>query len=978
MRRRKVWSVAATVAALAVALIGVIVWRLIAPGSHANVGSQPAENQVPGENYQICNEQSKYLTSPWTYDALTSGSQSYTVAQYEALPGYGTKLPPLPSYIASEPSTTEAAVIFAPGSADIKAAAYNFPSTPILYFFEGGSYGKLVLQSISGDEFIGGAASGHSEPTFNDGGGAGGIDAYNDTYAYSGGASALSRSANVGATTVTTTSAIPGNISYITFADGSTYGISTHSGTSITLSSSLRSAEASGSSVWANKHQPIAEVSADAARGATSVTLTNSSIPLVTYGNVVIGGDTYQLTSVSGRQSSYTVRVAGLDTAVTANTPVYYDGPAGGVSVEYLDISNDLHNTTGTISTGPGWMIEHNNIHDSYGKPGQGVAFYGGDEGTIEYNCFSKLGDYAVNVSGTGTSFDYNEVLKTAYKPDPGCGCSGGGKWWGTLNANIVDNAFVEDGIGGGQSAIWLDNGNTGTLIEGNYFYRVAGSAIASETGYDMRVHGNLFLDDGWGNGQEQGSNNDGAVNINSSGGFNIRGSRYENSISVSSNYFINDWEGINIWQAGQRSCENSGEGWPADYSYCSGGFPNTTTTAANGQYYFSHIGDSNHGGTTTLAQPVSGGSSTILVKGAEAIDDQVDFSNPASTTTTDRTNVSGFSGSGNITVSSTIGFPAAGQLRVGTSAAWSNGGGSYTGAILSYTGTTATTFTGVSLVRGSGTLSGPVLGVQRYKVTAEKCYANDCALTVSPPIASSERAGTEVSNAGTCQLYATSVALPSGPLAPDGVSYWDGCQWETRDISVTGNYFVFQPNFIAASAPPLGTATSTVCTASHTGNCGTNFMAYQASGEAPFDTQTAANAMMSSPSFTGCPSWDAGCATNPLVNMNALLDPPGATVSDGERPGNNVWSDNTYVGPWGWYAYLYGGCGSLPTDPRTGKSMPSSVCGLTDFSRWHSDWQQDAFSRTSPQASIAICHACSGTSRSAVFSRSPSAHPAG
>ena len=275
---------------------------------------------------------------------------------------------------------------------------------------------------------------------------------------------------------------------------------------------------------------------------------------------------------------------------------------------------HDLHTTTGTITTGSGWTIEHNNIHDSYGKPGQGVAFYGADWGTVEYNCFSKMGDYAGGGTNTGTIFDYNEVLETAYKSDPGCGCSGGGKWWATLNANIIDNAFVADGVGSGQPAIWLDNGNTGTLIEGNYFYRDAGSAILSETGYNLRVDHNLFLDDGWGNGRGQGANDDGAVNINSSGGFNVPGSRYENSISVSSNYFIDDWEGINIWQSGQRSCDNSGEGWPVDASYCSGGFPTTATTAADGNYYFSHMTDSQNGGPITLAQSVPAGRSTILV----------------------------------------------------------------------------------------------------------------------------------------------------------------------------------------------------------------------------------------------------------------------------------------------------------------------------------------------------------------------------
>jgi hypothetical protein len=955
MRSRKVRSVAAAVVALAVALIGIIVWRLTAPGARAEVASQPAEvasqpadYHVPGENYQICNEKPKYLTSPWTYDALASGSRSYTVAQYEALPGYGTKLPPLPSYIVREPSTTEAAVIFAPGSAQINAPAYNFPGTPILYFFEGGSYRELSLQSISGDEFIGGAAPGYPEPSFNDGGTAGGINNTNDSYGYSGGASTLSASAKVGAKTLSTVTVIPGYSDYITFADGSTYRISAHSGTSIMLSSSLRSTEGSGSSVWANSNPPIAEVGAGAAQGATKITLTSSSVPLVTNGEVVIGDDAYKLTSVSGSQSGYTVGVAGLDVAVAAHTPVYYDAPAGGVSVEYLDISNDLHTTTGTISMGSGWTLEHNNFHDSYGQPGEGVAFYGGDESTIEYNCFARMGGYAGGGSGTGGSFDYNEILETAYKPDPGCGCSGGGKWWGTLNANIIDNAFVEDGLGG-QPAIWLDNGNTGTLIEGNYFYRDAGSAIVNETGYNIRVDDNLFLDDGWGDGRGQGSNNGGAVNINSSGGFNIPGSRYEKSISVSGNYFINDWEGVNIWQSGLRSCESSGEGWPVDSSYCSGGFPNTATTAAGGQYYFSHIGDSKHGGATILAQSVSAGSSTILVEGAEAIGDQVGFNDPVSTTTTDTTTVSSFNGSGTITVSSTAGFPASGQLRVGTSAAWSDGGGSYTGAILSYSHVTATSFTGVSFVRGSGTLSGPVLEVQPYKVTAEKCYANDCALTVAPSVARSETVSTQVTNAGTCQLYATSAGLPSGPLAPNGVSYWDGCQWEAHDVSVTGNHFVFQPSFIASSAPPQGTATSTVCTASHIGSCGTNFMAYQASGGAPFGDQIGANALMSSSSFTGCPSWDRGCAVNPLANINALSNPPGATAKNGERPGNNFWSNNTYVGPWGWNVYLFGACNSLPADSATSNSMPSSACGLTDFSHWHSDWQQDASSSYKP-----------------------------
>jgi hypothetical protein len=98
--------------------------------------------------------------------------------------------------------------------------------------------------------------------------------------------------------------------------------------------------------------------------------------------------------------------------------------------------------------------------------------------------------------------------------------------------------------------------------------------------------------------------------------------------------------------------------------------------------------------------------------------------------------------------------------------------------------------------------------------------------------------------------------------------------------------------------------------------------MAYQVGGEAPFDTQNGANAMMSNSSFT--------------------VAPPG---SHPVPPDNNVWSDNVYSGPWGWYAYLYGTCSPLPADPATGKSVPAGACGILDLSSWKSDWQQDTSS---------------------------------
>jgi hypothetical protein len=161
----------------------------------------------------------------------------------------------------------------------------------------------------------------------------------------------------------------------------------------------------------------------------------------------------------------------------------------------------------------------------------------------------------------------------------------------------------------------------------------------------------------------------------------------------------------------------------------------------------------------------------------------------------------------------------------------------------------------------------------------------------------------------------------------------------------VTGNDFEFNPSVIASSAPLTGGGKTTVCTAANADSCGTNFMEYQVAGEAPFDIQTGANAMMSSSSLTTCPSWDLGCKKDPLSNLNAFSTLPEVPPGKGQAPGDNDWSDNFYGGPWGWYAYLFGSCGQLPTDPVTNKGLPSGACGILDFAAWKSDWQQDVSS---------------------------------
>ena len=927
----------------------------------------------------------EYLTSPYTYHELASGSRTYTVAQYEAMINSGARLPPLPAYIDEEAPSAEAAEIFAPGST-VNLPGYLSPVSPVLYFFEGGTYQNLNLSSVSGDEFIGGSAPGYPEPIFNDGGetsGGGSINQENNSYGFtSGGSSVLATTVAAHATKISVTSPLSQYVKYLNFSDGTMYDVASvsASGTTITLQQPVAGVEAAGSEVWANSSAPIAEVSVAAGKSATSVTLTSSSVPIIRWGSYVIGADSYQVNSVSGKQSAYTIGFAkgGLDAGVAARVPVYYGGDAGGVVVSYLDITHDIHYGAGAvIDTGAGWTITHNNIHDGYSDgtnipkatgghmastsgSGDGNGIFGGDESTIEYNCLSRMGNNAVDGwFDSNQKFDYNEIYESSYQNDPGCGCSAAAKWWGSLNTDIVGNAFIDDGLAG-TSDIWLDNGNAGTNISGNYFEKAYANAIEDETGFNISIEDNIFADGGWGSGSGCGNANCvGAVNINSSGGDDIPLSRYNNSVIVSDNQFLDNWGGVDIWESGMRNCESSGEGYPVDAAYCSGGFPTTATAAAGGKYFFSHQTDSRHGGTTTLAQPVAASGTTVMLQGdiatgqpaAAAVNDQIGFSDPVGTTTVSKADVSTFRGSGVIPVASISGFPPSGQLRGGTSAAGSDGGGGFTGAVLAYASTSdqpqvcggsdrTPCFAGVSLVRGAGTLAGPITQVQPYKVVSETCTANDCALTVSPPVTRAEPVGAKVTSSGTCPLFATSVASPTSPLAPDGESYFDGCQWNVAHISITGNDFRFDPAVIAAGTTVTGKA-GTSCTAQHAGGCGTNFMAYQPTGQSPWSDSTSGNAMMSHSPIAGCPVWDAGCRNSPLVNINALSSAPNASARNDEPPWNDVWSGNTYSGPWRWNVYNYGPCNRLPRDPATGRSMPRDACSV-DFVNWQGYWQQD------------------------------------
>lgn len=228
------------------------------------------------------------------------------------------------------------------------------------------------------------------------------------------------------------------------------------------------------------------------------------------------------------------------------------------------------------------------------------------------------------------------------------------------------------------------------------------------------------------------------------------------------------------------------------------------------------------------------------------------------------------------------------------TSAA--NAHGQYTGAVLSYTGLGAGSscsagsgacLTGVSLVRGTGDLldGGFVQQMEPYEVTAVSGYAPDYKLTITPSITSDLTPNATVYDDGTCNLFDTSAALPSGPVAPDGISYYDRCIWGNRDITISGDTFVLNPTAIDG-APQIW-------------------------------RRIFSNALMSTSSFT-IPITDA---------WNGV-----PTSNSGEPAWDDTWSDNTYRtsngGSFSWFAYDYGTC-----------YAPSGYSYTPDFAQWQSEW---------------------------------------
>jgi hypothetical protein len=221
---------------------------------------------------------------------------------------------------------------------------------------------------------------------------------------------------------------------------------------------------------------------------------------------------------------------------------------------------------------GTGWAIEFNTVAHNGGA---GVFLGSGNQ--LRYNCLDSNGQYGFSgykpqvpdgSSITGLVVDHNEIkgnnTENWEARIPGCGCTGGGKFWDVRGARITDN-WVHDNRGAG---LWADTNNIDFLFERNVIENNDGQAIFYEISYNAIIRNNVFRRNALAIGREFQSRRDpfpvGAIYISESGGDpRLPGSPM---LEVDHNIFEDNWGGVVLWENSNRFCNS-----PANTSagYC-------------------------------------------------------------------------------------------------------------------------------------------------------------------------------------------------------------------------------------------------------------------------------------------------------------------------------------------------------------------------------------------------------------------------
>jgi hypothetical protein len=235
-----------------------------------------------------------------------------------------------------------------------------------------------------------------------------------------------------------------------------------------------------------------------------------------------------------------------------------FTGYATGVTVQNLTIQNfgalRTNNDEGVVNHNAAgrWTVTGNTI-----KENAGAAVMVGDHNVVRGNCLLDNGQYGFNAYNpdkvAGITIEGNEIAGNNTddweKLKPGCGCTGGGKFWEVTGA-VVRNNWVHDNHSAG---LWADTNNTGFVIEGNYISGNLAEGLVYETSYNAGIRGNTFARNGLGKGPTNQGFPTPALYISESGSDPRVPGVFNKTFEVSQNVFVDNWAGVILWENADR-----------------------------------------------------------------------------------------------------------------------------------------------------------------------------------------------------------------------------------------------------------------------------------------------------------------------------------------------------------------------------------------------------------------------------------------
>ena len=235
-----------------------------------------------------------------------------------------------------------------------------------------------------------------------------------------------------------------------------------------------------------------------------------------------------------------------------------FAGDAPDVTISFLTVQNfgsrGQNNNEGVVNhdSAKGWIVDRNTIQKNAGA---GVMLGSGSR--LTGNCLRDNGQYgfsAYHADGVrDVVLDGNEIsgnnTEDWEKRQPGCGCTGGGKFWETNGARVTDN-YVHDNRGVG---LWADSNNVGFRFAGNYISGNDAEGIMYETSYNAAIVDNTFTRNALAKGPTNPKFPASAIYLSESGSDDRVPGPYNQALRVSGNVFIDNWSGVVAWENADR-----------------------------------------------------------------------------------------------------------------------------------------------------------------------------------------------------------------------------------------------------------------------------------------------------------------------------------------------------------------------------------------------------------------------------------------